>query len=176
MTLEAMRNLGKKSAARLRAVGIITEEDLRNIGAVDAFRRLKSHFPEVSFVFLLALFGALNDFDFREIPPEIKEKLRVEMGQGTPPPLESMKNIGRKMAENLNEVGIFSRDDLEQVGVEETFVRMRKKDPSKDLCACVLYALYGALHDQKWNEISEEKKRVFRDFSHEVAKKIPRKI
>ena len=38
---EKIRNVGPKSAAWLRQIGIRTEEDLRKFGAVEAYRRVK---------------------------------------------------------------------------------------------------------------------------------------
>ena len=43
--LERMKNLGPISAARLRAVGVETAEDLRRLGAVEAYVRLRRAFP-----------------------------------------------------------------------------------------------------------------------------------
>lgn len=38
---DKIRNVGPKSAAWLRQIGIRTEEDLRRIGSVEAYRRVK---------------------------------------------------------------------------------------------------------------------------------------
>ena len=43
--LARMKNLGPISAARLRAVGIDSPEELRRLGAVEAFLRLRRGLP-----------------------------------------------------------------------------------------------------------------------------------
>ena len=79
MSLESLRNIGPKSATLLRAAGIDSLEDLREIGAVAAYRRLKFVDPRlVSLNMLWALHGALTDRDWRNIPPGVKDRLRVD--------------------------------------------------------------------------------------------------
>jgi len=81
--------------------------------------------------------------------------------------LESLKNIGKKTANSLHSIGICTQDELREVGVISAWKRLRKKDPEKDVCVCVLYTLYGALEDMKWNKIPEEKKRELQRVSRE---------
>ena len=38
---EKIRNVGPKSAAWLRQIGIRTEADLRRVGSIEAYRRVK---------------------------------------------------------------------------------------------------------------------------------------
>lgn len=87
--------------------------------------------------------------------------------------LEDLPNIGTKTAEALRNIGISSPADLEKIGVKEAYVRLRLKNPERDICACVLYSLYGALKGIPWNKIPEKKKIEFRDFSAELAREIP---
>jgi DNA transformation protein len=165
MSLADMRNLGEKSAAQLAAVGICTEEDLRNGNLLAIYLDLKSTFPQTNLVFLWALWGTLNDCDYRNIPPEVKEKLKAELQKRQSPQLEDLPNIAKKMAENLRAVGILTPADLERLGVEQTWILLRKKFPQSDICACVLYTLHGALSGEKWYEISAQQKAYYKDFS-----------
>jgi hypothetical protein len=56
----SLKNLGKTSDERLAQVGIETVDDLRHIGSVEAYRRVKSAFPrETTMTMLWALEGAL---------------------------------------------------------------------------------------------------------------------
>jgi hypothetical protein len=72
-----MTNLGPVSAARLQAVGIETPEDLRRLGAIEAYVRLKRGFPvETVQVSLYALHGALTGVRWYEIPEEVRAALR----------------------------------------------------------------------------------------------------
>lgn len=74
-----MKNLGPISAARLRAVGIETPEELRRLGAVEAYLRLKGGHPfDISLVFLYALHGAVTDTDWRQLGESTRARLRRE--------------------------------------------------------------------------------------------------
>lgn len=76
-------NIGPKSAQWLEAVGIRTDDDLEELGAVEAYRRVKAAFPDkVSLNMLWGLQGVLLDLPWNELPPEMKEKLRREVGGG----------------------------------------------------------------------------------------------
>lgn len=80
--LERMINLGPVTAARLRAVGIETPEDLRQLGAVEAYLRLKHGFPaETTQISLYALHGALAETRWYELPEEVRAFLRDEAGR-----------------------------------------------------------------------------------------------
>jgi DNA transformation protein len=72
-----MKNLGPVSAARLRAAGIETPEELRRVGAVEAYVRLKRTFPvETTHVSLYALHGAVTDIRWYVLPEEARAALR----------------------------------------------------------------------------------------------------
>lgn len=73
--------------------------------------------------------------------------------------LTDLKNIGRKIASRLNEVGIFSRDELAFYGAVETHRMIKSKYPNETLPVCYyLYSFEGALCDLHWNELGEKKK------------------
>jgi DNA transformation protein len=75
--LERMRNLGPVSAARLRAVGIESPDELRRMGAIGAYIRLKQAFPvETTYVSLYALHGAVTDVRWYVLPEETRAALR----------------------------------------------------------------------------------------------------
>ena len=77
VTLERMRNLGPVIADRLRAVAIETPEELRRLGAVEAYVRLKRSFPAVTtHSQLYALHGAVNDIRWSALPEEARAALR----------------------------------------------------------------------------------------------------
>jgi DNA transformation protein len=74
--LERMANLGPVSAARLRAVGIGTAGDLRRVGAVEAYVRLRRRFPvETLPITLYVLQGALSGVRWYELPEEVRTAL-----------------------------------------------------------------------------------------------------
>jgi len=75
--LERMRNLGRVSAARLRAVGIATPEDLKRVGAIEAYVRLRRAFPAaIKVTALYALHGAVTGVRWYALSEEIKAALR----------------------------------------------------------------------------------------------------
>jgi DNA transformation protein len=75
--LTTLKNIGPASASQLRDVGIGTAVELRKIGAVDAYRRLKHAFPRhVSLLMLYALEGALRDCHWNRLPPGVKDRLK----------------------------------------------------------------------------------------------------
>jgi DNA transformation protein len=76
-TLERMRNLGPIIASRLRAVGIETPEQLRRLGAVEAYVLLKRAFPAMTtHAQLYALHGAVTDVRWYALPEEARAALR----------------------------------------------------------------------------------------------------
>jgi len=75
--LERMRNLGPIIASRLRAVGIETPEELRRLGAIDAYVQLKRAFPaETTYVQLYALHGAVTDVRWYALSEGARAALR----------------------------------------------------------------------------------------------------
>ena len=76
-TLERMRNLGPIIAGRLRAVGIETPDELRKLGAVEAYVKLKRAFQaETTPAHLYALHGAVTDVRWYALPEEARAALR----------------------------------------------------------------------------------------------------
>ena len=64
---EKLRNLGPKSSAWLRQVGLRTRADLDAIGAVEAFMRVKRAGFKPTLNLLYSIEGALRDCHWQEI-------------------------------------------------------------------------------------------------------------
>lgn len=78
--------------------------------------------------------------------------------------LTDLKNIGTKIANRLNEVGISSENELREVGAVEAHKRLKAKYPNETLPVCYyLYSFEGALSDQHWDNIGEERKRRLKE-------------
>ncbi len=78
--------------------------------------------------------------------------------------LTNLKNIGKKIASRLNEVGIFSEDDLRLVGAVDAHRLIKERYPNETLPVCYyLYSFEGALTDRHWNEIGEQRKRHLKE-------------
>ncbi|MBM9536566.1 TfoX/Sxy family protein [Desulfobulbus alkaliphilus] len=74
--------------------------------------------------------------------------------------ITDLRNIGKKIAGRLNEVGIFSESDLRRVGAVNAYSRIKEKHPNKTLPVCYyLHSFEGALTEKHWNEISEQRKQ-----------------
>lgn len=73
-----LKNLGMASVNILRAIGVNTFSDLKQIGAVEAYRRIKARDINVSKVMLYALQGALMDVHWNDLPPDMKVRLVAE--------------------------------------------------------------------------------------------------
>jgi DNA transformation protein and related proteins len=73
-----LKNLGMASVNILRAIGINTHLDLKRIGPVEAYRRIRARDINVSKVMLYALQGALMDVHWNDLPPELKTQLVQE--------------------------------------------------------------------------------------------------
>jgi len=70
-----LRNIGPKSAAWLRQVGLRTHADIAAIGTVEAFMRVKRAGFKPTLNLLYAIEGALLDCHWQEIPDERRQEL-----------------------------------------------------------------------------------------------------
>ena len=75
MELIELKNLGKTSVQWLNAVGIQSPEQLKAVGAVEAYRKVKARGFRVSKVLLYALEGALMDIHWSELEADHKARL-----------------------------------------------------------------------------------------------------
>ena len=70
-----IRNVGPKSAAWLRQVGVRTQDDLNRLGPVEAFMKVKRAGFRPSLNLLYALAGAIEDCHWADLPDERKKAL-----------------------------------------------------------------------------------------------------
>ena len=82
--------------------------------------------------------------------------------------LSKLPNIGKRVEEQLNLIGIYSLEDLKQIGSKEAWLKIREID--KSACINRLYALEGAIEGIRWHNLSEEKKLMLKEF-YEFVKK-----
>ena len=84
-----LRNIGPKSAAWLRQVGLHTPQALSEAGPVGAFVRIKRAGFRPSLNLLYALEGAITGCHWQEVPPDRRAQLVAEAEAaiaGLPPP------------------------------------------------------------------------------------------
>jgi DNA transformation protein len=79
--VEHLPNLGSKSSAWLRAVGIRTRADLERAGSVAAYRRCLESGVPATLNLLYALEGALLDLRWDRLPAVVKANLRERAGR-----------------------------------------------------------------------------------------------
>ncbi|HEY7769970.1 TfoX/Sxy family protein [Longimicrobium sp.] len=74
-----MRNLGPYCERVLNAIGVHTAAELRELGAVNAYRllALRGHRPSLNLVW--AIEAALTDVHWMDLPPETKARLKAEL-------------------------------------------------------------------------------------------------
>jgi hypothetical protein len=70
-----LRNIGPKSAAWLRQVGLRSLEDVAAIGAVDAYMKVRRAGFKPSLNLLYSLEGALADCHWQEVPEARRNQL-----------------------------------------------------------------------------------------------------
>ena len=70
-----LKNLGAASVNILYAIGIHSIQELRRMGAVEAYNRIRARGIQVSKVMLYALEGALIDVHWNQLDPALKNEL-----------------------------------------------------------------------------------------------------
>ncbi|WP_372016113.1 TfoX/Sxy family protein [Pseudoxanthomonas sp. 10H] len=79
MSTAQLRNIGPKSAAWLRQVGLRSAEDLATAGAVQAFLKVRRAGFKPSLNLLYALEGALLDCHWHDVPEARRAQLLAEL-------------------------------------------------------------------------------------------------
>lgn len=75
-----IKNTGPKSRVWLHEIGIDTLEDLEAIGAVEAYRRLKTARPtEVTLNALWGMQAAILNIHWNALTPEMKANLKAQV-------------------------------------------------------------------------------------------------
>ena len=76
--------------------------------------------------------------------------------------LSKLPNIGKEIESQLNKVGIFTCDELKDIGAEQAWLKIQEIDAS----ACIhrLLALEGAIHGVRKIVLSKERKTELKDF------------
>ena len=73
--------------------------------------------------------------------------------------LNELKNIGKTIEKRLNEIEIYTKEDLENTGPVEAFKKIKENNPGKTIPVCYyLYSFEGALTDKQWNDIPQKTK------------------
>lgn len=74
-----LKNIGPKTEALLREIGIHGYEDLEREGSVEAYKKLKERYPDnINLNALYAMEAALWGIHWLELPLEVKQQLKAE--------------------------------------------------------------------------------------------------
>ena len=126
-----LRNIGPKSAAWLRQVGLRSRDDLAAVGAVEAFMRVKRAGFKPSLNLLYALEGALLDCHWQQVPDERRGDL-VQAAEAAiallPPPrnrpaaapVTTTRMMEERVAEEPSGYAAHDGFDAEDAGEDET--------------------------------------------------------
>ena len=79
--------------------------------------------------------------------------------------LIDLKNIGNTSALWLQSIGIFNKQQLQDMGTVEAYLRIQ--DRGIKVSKVLLYTLEGALLDIHWNDIPEKTKQRLRQEAKE---------
>lgn len=73
--------------------------------------------------------------------------------------LSHLKNIGPTIEKRLNEIGVYTRSDLERIGPVKAYRWISRNYPHQTIPLCYyLYSLQGALMGRHWDKISKRMK------------------
>lgn len=71
--------------------------------------------------------------------------------------LSNLKGLGPKSEKLLNEIGIYTRDDLNKTGAIQAYIKLANESQIKPSLN-FLYAMVGALEDKHWTDIAKSEK------------------
>jgi DNA transformation protein len=71
--------------------------------------------------------------------------------------LSKLKGLGPKSEQWLNEIGIYTRDELAEIGAVGAFIRLNNECSTKPSLN-FLYAMVGALENAHWTNIAKTEK------------------
>ena len=75
-TLTSMKNIGKEMERKLKSIDINSAEELTDIGAKEAFIRLKNEYSNLCLVHLYTLQGAIDNVKYYYLSSDIKCNLK----------------------------------------------------------------------------------------------------
>jgi DNA transformation protein len=90
---------------------------------------------------------------------KIKKDIKRKSTMGE---LSQLPNIGKELEELLEQAGINNPAELQELGSKEAFERLLLID--EDACLNKLFALEGAIQGIRWHGLSEDDKKVLKDF------------
>lgn len=71
--------------------------------------------------------------------------------------LSKLKGLGKKSELCLNEIGIYTKKELQETGAIRVFMKLKRECSNKPSLN-FLYAMVGALEDEHWANIARSEK------------------
>lgn len=84
--------------------------------------------------------------------------------------LTKLPNIGKTLAQKLQEVDICTQEDLKRLGSEGALIKISSLE-NGGACINMLYALEGAIQNIRWHSLSMLRKEELKQFYHSLQKK-----
>jgi len=81
---------------------------------------------------------------------------------------DELTNIGKSLAEKLNQAGIKTPEQLFKMGSEDAFKKLLAIDNTT--CINSLYALEGAIQSIRWHNLNKKRKNELSVFYNELKK------
>lgn len=114
--------------------------------------------PTICYAFMQAV-GMVNDHT-----TDCFRHTQIKKLSPQPRPLSELMNIGKAIEERLNEIGVFTKKNLVDIGPVDAYRQIEKNYPNETLPLCYyLYSLEGAIKDIHWNAIGEDRKKALKD-------------
>ncbi|WP_319507699.1 TfoX/Sxy family protein [uncultured Methanolobus sp.] len=76
--------------------------------------------------------------------------------------LVKLPNIGKKIEEQLEQVGVKTPAELTGLGIRKVFERIMTIDETS--CINKLYALEGAIQGMRWHDLPENEKMALKEY------------
>jgi len=76
--------------------------------------------------------------------------------------LSTLPNIGKVLEKTLNNIGVYTKEALAEMGSEDAIIRIRLID--EGACLHMLYALQGAIEGVRYTSLNESKKQDLKQF------------
>jgi hypothetical protein len=176
MDIRDLPNFGTKSQAMLAQAGFASLEQLRELGSVAAYLRVKQSGAACSLNLLWAIEGAISGRHWQEVAKQDRLRLLLELEvrsdeirhaskKKTATKLEDIPNIGKSIAADLRGIGILNPQQLAKQDPLALYLALadrmgQRHDP------CVLYTFMAAKHflqsgeSRPWWKFTQAGKRL----------------
>lgn len=76
--------------------------------------------------------------------------------------LTKLPNIGKIMAERMEEAGVNTVEKLFKLGSKKAFMKLVEADD--EVCITILYSLEGAIQGMRWHDLDRSVRQELKDF------------